>query len=134
VVERDGVSLLVDPMSYQYLVGATIEYQEGLQGSQFVVQQPECQFLNLRLRQLVLDLTQSPTGHNQTRYRDTVKESHWLSFFCGWAAATGTGQAWWIAPRMRGPRCAGDLTAQVTRLAWPGSGGPARRRPTGSTH
>lgn len=40
VVERDGVSLLVDPMSYQYLVGATIEYQEGLQGSQFVVQNP----------------------------------------------------------------------------------------------
>ncbi|MEE3171039.1 MAG: iron-sulfur cluster insertion protein ErpA [Pseudomonadota bacterium] len=40
VVERDGVSLLVDPMSYQYLVGATIDYQEGLQGSQFVVQNP----------------------------------------------------------------------------------------------
>ncbi len=40
VVKRDGVSLLVDPMSYQYLVGATIEYQEGLQGSQFVVQNP----------------------------------------------------------------------------------------------
>ncbi|MDP7318709.1 MAG: iron-sulfur cluster insertion protein ErpA, partial [SAR324 cluster bacterium] len=36
VIERDGVSLLVDPMSYQYLVGATIDYQEGLQGSQFV--------------------------------------------------------------------------------------------------
>ena len=40
VIERDGVSLLVDPMSYQYLVGATIDYQEGLQGSQFVVQNP----------------------------------------------------------------------------------------------
>jgi len=40
VVERDGASLLVDPMSYQYLVGATVEYQEGLQGSQFVVQNP----------------------------------------------------------------------------------------------
>lgn len=40
VVERDGVSLLVDPMSYQYLVDATIDYQEGLQGSQFVVQNP----------------------------------------------------------------------------------------------
>ena len=40
VVEKDGASLLVDPMSYQYLVGATIEYQEGLQGSQFVVQNP----------------------------------------------------------------------------------------------
>ncbi|WP_187298730.1 iron-sulfur cluster insertion protein ErpA [Marinobacter sp. F3R11] len=40
VVERDGAILLVDPMSYQYLVGATIDYQEGLQGSQFVVQNP----------------------------------------------------------------------------------------------
>ena len=39
-VDRDGVTLLVDPMSYQYLVGATIDYQEGLQGSQFVVQNP----------------------------------------------------------------------------------------------
>tara|TARA_R110001599_G_scaffold137274_1_gene315987 strand:+ start:986 stop:1402 length:417 start_codon:yes stop_codon:yes gene_type:complete len=39
-VERDGAILLVDPMSYQYLVGATIDYQEGLQGSQFVVQNP----------------------------------------------------------------------------------------------
>lgn len=40
VIERDGVKLLVDSMSYQYLIGATIDYQEGLQGSQFVVQNP----------------------------------------------------------------------------------------------
>ncbi|MFN2360859.1 MAG: iron-sulfur cluster insertion protein ErpA [Marinobacter sp.] len=40
VIEKDGVMLLVDPMSYQYLVGATVDYQEGLQGSQFVVQNP----------------------------------------------------------------------------------------------
>src|SRR5690554_7728756 len=40
VIERDGVKLLVDSMSYQYLVGATIDYQEGLQDSQFVVQNP----------------------------------------------------------------------------------------------
>lgn len=40
VIEREGVKLLVDSMSYQYLVGATIDYQEGLQGSQFVVQNP----------------------------------------------------------------------------------------------
>ncbi|MBS3805185.1 MAG: iron-sulfur cluster insertion protein ErpA [Oleiphilaceae bacterium] len=39
-IEKGGAILLVDPMSYQYLVGATIEYQEGLQGSQFVVQNP----------------------------------------------------------------------------------------------
>ena len=40
VVQREGVVLVVDPMSYQYLVGATVDYQEGLQGSQFVVQNP----------------------------------------------------------------------------------------------
>lgn len=39
-IEKSGVTLLVDPMSYQYLVGATVEYQEGLQGSQFIVQNP----------------------------------------------------------------------------------------------
>lgn len=39
-IESDGVTLLVDPMSYQYLIGATIDYQEGLQGAQFIVQNP----------------------------------------------------------------------------------------------
>lgn len=39
-IEKGGATLLVDPMSYQYLVGATIEYTEGLQGSQFVVNNP----------------------------------------------------------------------------------------------
>lgn len=39
-IEKAGMTLLVDPMSYQYLIGATIDYLEGLQGSQFVVQNP----------------------------------------------------------------------------------------------
>lgn len=39
-VEKDGVSLLIDPMSFQYLVGSEIDYQEGLQGSQFVIKNP----------------------------------------------------------------------------------------------
>lgn len=38
--EKDGVTLLIDPMSYQYLVGAEIDYTEGLQGSQFVIRNP----------------------------------------------------------------------------------------------
>lgn len=37
---RDGVSLLVDPMSYQYLIGAEIDYKEDLEGSQFVIRNP----------------------------------------------------------------------------------------------
>ncbi|MDR1349450.1 MAG: iron-sulfur cluster insertion protein ErpA [Zoogloeaceae bacterium] len=38
--EKGGVILLIDPMSYQYLVGAEIDYSEGLQGSQFVIRNP----------------------------------------------------------------------------------------------
>ena len=37
---KDGVTLLIDPMSYQYLVGAEIDYQEGLEGAQFVIKNP----------------------------------------------------------------------------------------------
>jgi iron-sulfur cluster insertion protein len=40
LVERDGVTLLIDPMSLQYLVGAEIDYTDGLQGSQFVIRNP----------------------------------------------------------------------------------------------
>jgi iron-sulfur cluster insertion protein len=40
VVERDGVSMLVDALSYPYLAGSQVDYQEDLQGSQFVVANP----------------------------------------------------------------------------------------------
>jgi len=39
-VENQGVKLLIDPMSFQYLVGAEIDYTEGLEGSQFVIRNP----------------------------------------------------------------------------------------------
>lgn len=39
-IETDGVKLLVDPMSLQYLMGAEIDYTEGLQGAQFVIRNP----------------------------------------------------------------------------------------------
>ncbi|MDR2091893.1 MAG: iron-sulfur cluster insertion protein ErpA [Azoarcus sp.] len=39
-LEKNGVTLLVDAMSYQYLVGAEIDYTEGLEGSQFVIRNP----------------------------------------------------------------------------------------------
>lgn len=42
-VVKDGVTLLIDPMSYQYLVGAEIDYKEDLQGSQFVIRNPNAQ-------------------------------------------------------------------------------------------
>ncbi|MDR0440995.1 MAG: iron-sulfur cluster insertion protein ErpA [Candidatus Accumulibacter sp.] len=40
LMEKNGVTLLVDPMSYQYLVGAEIDYTEGLEGAQFVIKNP----------------------------------------------------------------------------------------------
>jgi iron-sulfur cluster insertion protein len=40
VVEKCGVSLLVDPMSFQYLMGAEIDYQENLDGARFVIKNP----------------------------------------------------------------------------------------------
>ena len=43
VMEKNGVKLLIDPMSYQYLVGAEIDYTEGLEGAQFVIKNPNAQ-------------------------------------------------------------------------------------------
>lgn len=40
VVERDGVTMVVDALSYQYLAGAEVDYKEDLQGAQFVVSNP----------------------------------------------------------------------------------------------
>jgi iron-sulfur cluster insertion protein len=40
-VENQGVKLLVDPMSVQYLSGAEIDYREGLDGAQFVIRNPQ---------------------------------------------------------------------------------------------
>jgi iron-sulfur cluster insertion protein len=39
-VEKNGVTLLIDPMSFQYLVGAKIDYLEDLQGARFVIENP----------------------------------------------------------------------------------------------
>ncbi len=39
-IEAHGVTLVVDPMSYQYLAGAEIDYKEDLNGAQFVINNP----------------------------------------------------------------------------------------------
>ncbi len=39
-MERNGVTLLIDSMSYQYLVGAEIDYKDDLEGAQFVIRNP----------------------------------------------------------------------------------------------
>jgi len=43
VLEFDGVTLLIDPMSGQYVQGATVDYVESLQGSQFNIKNPNAQ-------------------------------------------------------------------------------------------
>jgi len=40
VVEKNGVNLMIDPMSFQYLMGAKIDYLEDLQGARFVIENP----------------------------------------------------------------------------------------------
>lgn len=40
VFERDGVTLLVDSLSYEYLLGSQVDYKEDLSGAQFVVTNP----------------------------------------------------------------------------------------------
>jgi iron-sulfur cluster insertion protein len=40
VIEFGDVALVVDPLSYQYLVGSTVDFEEGLAGARFLVQNP----------------------------------------------------------------------------------------------
>ena len=40
VIEKNGVALLIDAMSYQYMEGASVDYQEGLEGARFVISNP----------------------------------------------------------------------------------------------
>ena len=39
-IDKGGVKLLIDPMSFQYLQGAEIDYKENLEGAQFVIRNP----------------------------------------------------------------------------------------------
>ncbi|MDX5300166.1 MAG: iron-sulfur cluster insertion protein ErpA [Gammaproteobacteria bacterium] len=40
VIQLSGATVVVDAMSYPYLVGSTVDYQEGLKGAQFVIRNP----------------------------------------------------------------------------------------------
>ena len=39
-VENEGVTLLIDPLSFQYIMGSEVDYSESLQGAQFVIRNP----------------------------------------------------------------------------------------------
>ena len=39
-VDREGVRLVIDPMSFQYLVGAKIDYRDDLEGARFIINNP----------------------------------------------------------------------------------------------
>lgn len=40
IVEKNGVQVIIDPMSFPYLIGSTVDYLEDLQGSRFVINNP----------------------------------------------------------------------------------------------
>ncbi len=40
IIDKDGVGMMVDPMSFPYLMGSTVDYKEDLQGSRFVIDNP----------------------------------------------------------------------------------------------
>lgn len=40
IIENQGAALVVDPISFQYLIGGSIDYNEGLEGSRFIVNNP----------------------------------------------------------------------------------------------
>jgi iron-sulfur cluster assembly accessory protein len=42
-IDKDGVTMVVDMMSLQYLMGADIDYEDGLEGSRFVIHNPNAQ-------------------------------------------------------------------------------------------
>ena len=42
-IERDGVTVIIDPLSYQYLAGAEVDYVEGLEGARFVINNPNAE-------------------------------------------------------------------------------------------
>ncbi len=39
-IEKNGVTLLIDPMSFQYLMGAKIDYKDDLEGARFIINNP----------------------------------------------------------------------------------------------
>lgn len=40
-IEQDGVKILVDSLSFEYLMGSEVDYTEGLQGSRFIINNPQ---------------------------------------------------------------------------------------------
>lgn len=40
IIEKESVSIIVDPMSMQYLIGSVLDFKEGLEGSRFVIKNP----------------------------------------------------------------------------------------------
>lgn len=40
LIEFDDVAMIIDPLSYQYLVGSTVDFEEGLAGARFVIKNP----------------------------------------------------------------------------------------------
>ena len=42
-IEKDGITVVVDPLSMQYLMGSKVDYSEGLQGARFIIDNPNAE-------------------------------------------------------------------------------------------
>src|SRR5579872_1042690 len=71
-IENQGVKLIVDPMSVQYLTGAEIDYREGLDGAQFVIRNPNLWLRLVLHRQLSLTLARA-NGCKRTPGRSQIR-------------------------------------------------------------
>ncbi|OHV08892.1 iron-sulfur cluster insertion protein ErpA [Kushneria phosphatilytica] len=40
IIKNGEVAMVIDPLSYQYLVGSTVDFEEGLAGARFMIQNP----------------------------------------------------------------------------------------------
>ena len=69
IVQKDDVTLLIDAMSFQYMAGAEVDFEEGLEGARFLDQEPERQ-QHLRLRFVLRRLsTRQPIHGRASRWQ-----------------------------------------------------------------
>ena len=120
---KNGVQLLIDSMSYQYLVGAEIDYKDDLEGAQFVIKNPNA---TTTCGCGSSFSAYDPAGSNRPE-QDTVRQRCDCPGVYVVLTAEPVSSAG-IAPKMRSPRAPSHATAGC-RQALGRSAAPARRTP-----
>jgi iron-sulfur cluster assembly protein len=106
-VERGPITVVVDAMSLQYLVGAEIDFEDKLDGARFVIRNPNAsqhlrlrQFLQ-RLREQAMTITVTPKAANRSARRWTSAAAAWA---CAWPSRPAAARAMptrWNSPTRR---------------------------------